>query len=81
MQPRSSRAAARRTAPRPRRTPKTQADPPTNDTKVSEPPPSKTDLAIEAAIKALVESAPPLSPETRERPADLLSASRRKLRP
>lgn len=80
MQPRSPRAAARRTAPRPRRTPETQSEP-SADTDSAAPPPSKTDLAIEAAIKALVETAPPLSQETRERLADLLSASRRTIRP
>jgi hypothetical protein len=80
MQPRSPRAAARRTAPRPRRTPKTRSDPSSDNTNTTRPP-LKTDQAIEAAIKALVETAPPLSQETRERLADLLSASRRRIRP
>ncbi len=81
MQPRSPRAASRRTAPRPRRTPKTRTDPTPETDDPPDPPPSKTDLAIEAAIRVLVESAPPLSQETRERLADLLSASRHRIRP
>jgi hypothetical protein len=53
------------------------AEPPTAGRRCTHPPDtgrSKTDLAIEAAIGALIAKAPPLSGESRARLAELLSA-------